>query len=1667
MEIDSNKFVKGMDSDSHPGEQQPHTYTNGLNFVHMSNDGNKYSVTNEDGTTLFNVSFPTGMVVMGFSVLNNDIIVVLVGPNGSQIGYIREDSSNLTPYGFYHPVAPVDPTKAEGDPLRYPEDNNEFGFTLDHPVDCVSRKLIDGSRVLYYTDNNVPFGRVELEEGPEVGQVRQQSRLVFEQGIPFVDFVRLEENVAGSLRPGIYQFIPRYVTNNGGVTTFGIPTQPISVTPEEKDGGVDKYHGEYWESEEVNKNIILSLSDLDQNFTEVELIAVYYTGTGVFNAVSVAKLPIIGTSQTYIFTGDVSEGVAITREELRQVPISYTRAKAITQKDNTLFLSNLTDDLLDDSSLQQVANHISVDYVVKELPYSGRDGVGVSSSTDVFQVVYISVVGNNQIRVDFSLDVSFVEFKTGVVNELVQDGFFKPLRGNGVYGSLSHILTKNGEPATGFVDLTNAVVGDTVTIDGTIYTAVTSITLGNEAIEFTLDGNLAASSSNLATAINTGNLTYNANVKDDKTLVIGTSGIAMSATGGIVADATLSGETSDVTSVEVLNMELLSSKSLLYTFDSITQLSPADVLNSIDIQSISGDSVSPNGSPLITPPPEGSGVGGNSSAGAFTDFLDEKVGYDNRSYRRGEVYSFGLVFLFKDGSTSFTYHIPGNDKVITTLGKVFPDIGGATYREGNTTGPLGTYLSTLDYPLNQNYPGNDPGDENISTSRSIRHHVFPSLEQEPHFRRNGAGEAAFIRSLGVKFTLDPAFPIPEDILKDVQSIMFVRERRNSKLNKSIVAQGLINRLVETADHCANDGSMEGYLFNGVRSDYCLQEMPFFNNLESLQVGVNSANRSESSGHSRRGICYPGASGAEASWGGGSNTFENGRKLNTSIRGNRAFFHCPESILTSGVEALDIKGASLKPQLLLKGQATPTAIVKNKYKGESGDDWLDSWAYQDIHGSYNDYDSGYTYTDGGRVVDDVADRPSGQRRNGALDPDADVPNEVTTRWTQGGWEVKVSNPASTLPNNPGETEHEFISSGGNPMTIAHDPVVFDKPAVCLSNCNNEAERGDVWVNGGVTQLAVPFDIQNHLYNVEFDNISQYGQLTTASFIPIGRFKGSGPYTCYGGDTFITKFSFNTGGIVWYYGYQRYKDSSINRPFRTNSRRDYFHIEIGPESGDNSGNKADGYDFRACHYYFVESDVNTYYRHRPVEEERQNYFPNEPDAKANLASFFAYLGNIRAYNGLYSYEDTVLEYFVKGSTQTLVSEFETRTIYSEKALTDSVVDSYRSFLVSNYYDLPANTGPIWDSFIHANDLYLHTPKSLWRTFAEPAATLSGGNISDVVLGTGALFSRPSVEMLTAEGGYGGTISQFGGSLTQMGYIFPDVLQGKVFAVTVSKDGPFLKDLSMEGMYTFLHKNMDDGLTRINGAVELGNVTTKNSHIIDNPFNGIGYIGGYDFKLKRAWVSKAGSFTLSYDVLMQSWGFFHSYDPRGIIPFDNRVMFISYDMTRGSEIWEMNVGAKCSFFGTTYPSELTFITPVPAASVFNNQVHDVDIHNGVKKVRDGFWNTFQAYTDRQNTGVLTFQNGNVFDPTKAPGSMLYKYRNDEYRVAIPRDSVKDNDGDIFDVDNLYQPEGGTVPIDADYAFRERMKGDYMIFKLSYTNTGDEFVLRGISTIFENNAR
>ena len=1650
-----NLLINGLDTDTHPIKQKEHSVREILNFVPLSDDGNIYSITNEDGTRLFEkVSFPVSFKPIGFDVLDNDIIVVLANPqNYSQVGYIRQDNSDLDPtYGFYHPVAPYDK-----DTDSYPEDNSEFGFQLTHPVDCVSRKIINGHRVLYFTDNLNPYGRVDLDDPPLVGTVKDQVKLTFNQSIPTMSIREIRENVSGSFKPGIYQVITRYVTNNGGVTNFGIPSEVIPMVPTTRSEGIDNYHGAFNEDGTINKNILVTFNDVDTQYQELEVVLIYYEGTqSVFKSSIIGQIPINSDTIDYTITGiDAENLIDITREELNRLNITYTRAKCIEQKDNTLFLSNLSSDRQNFyDEIQLAANQARISYRIKEVQYSGRGSN--SQSSDLFFTILTPYVNSlSTIGLPFNKELD----QTAGVNDVLAN----------------YVLKKPGLPSIGDIKIDNnnpLTDGDTITIGAGPSQASVVFTLETTASanpnRFLKGGTAEETAVNLRDAINDStDVTEYLAVLDAadltkvflvwNTVVAGSDGTTIVSSTGSITTNNFAGY--DPNPVEINPIAIsVGETTIILQFN--TAVSTSDEIQILDVKSTESETYTTGDDSFIAIAPEEPNSGNTSSDLGYTDYLNEQLTFDSKTYRRDEVYSFGICLIYDDGTTSPVFHIPGFAGYVNETdyqgGKLkFAPTGvdaWGSYNTGASSGLLGTYVSEDTYPNDQNYPGNETGDDNSTAlpspiERNIRHHYMPRLENEPHFRVQG--NTTFIRLINLEFDIS----LPLQALTDVQKVMFVRERRSNATNRSILAQGIVNKEGIMADDFDNDGYIAddgqtltgGSLFPSVKQGYFASEMPFANNMNLFTY--SGIDYEKTSGNSARGLAFPEYA---SPFPGGS--YGDGTKLATDFLKNRCFFYSPETVLFTGFrfESDQVEQGELDPVMRMKGVAQILNERQDEWQYDVGQDWLAKYQTADLFADYVNYEA---ETNPNPLIIQIARYlDAGQYRAGILDS-SEPGIRTSTRWNTSTLEMKLD---GDLPNANTDPNDILIS-------IDYQAGVGDVNFGCILNCSGTKKRGSIIISAGGDELA------RYLYNVKIKNLRQYGQISFGSFVPISLQK---PFTdngsvvttftnVYGGDTFITKFSFNNTCLVPVWPYRRDGNKSINRPDRSNSQRlnSYAHIDGVELGGTTSGGpgKAHGKDYRTCNYFFVESNINTYYRHTPEDEELQDYFPNENNVSSLLENFIGYLDNIRAYNAQYSYENNVREFFVRGSTETQIGKFENRTIYSETAANDDTLDAYRSFLVNNYYDLPADTGPIWDSFVSYNSLFLHTTKSLWITFAEPSATISGGNISDAVLGTGGLFQRPSKEVITTEGGYAGTISQWGGSNTKMGYIFPDVLQGKVFGLFYGDGGPYLKDLSEVGSQTFFKKNLQKDLIEINGEIDEGLLDTP--HLIDNPYQQIGLSSCYDQNLKRFILIKHGTTPISrnFSMINQQWSN-HSYYPSVMIAYNNQLFFI--DET--AQFWEMNKGRKGEYFGNFFPSKIEFICNFQAVpKVFKNIYISSEStgEDGLKKREDCF-HSLQVFTDRQNTFEVALKPANTFNVQQLPGETLIKFRNDEYRIAIPRDSVIDNSGDVFDFVNNR---------DFTQKFRERIKGDYAHVVLTYNNTENnyEFVVNSVNVRFDLNAR
>jgi len=292
-------------------------------------------------------------------------------------------------------------------------------------------------------------------------------------------------------------------------------------------------------------------------------------------------------------------------------------------------------------------------------------------------------------------------------------------------------------------------------------------------------------------------------------------------------------------------------------------------------------------------------------------------------------------------------------------------------------------------------------------------------------------------------------------------------------------------------------------------------------------------------------------------------------------------------------------------------------------------------------------------------------------------------------------------------------------------------------------------------GGLNGTLDFFEINNPITN-------QYGNIQTSNYAPILTsfdIEATAFSQVYGGDTFITMYSIINKNLFsryfpfrgkkfsnnFKYFKEDFKDEDNNRAVvRTSVNKNLYSPKVLP-----------GVVYSSIGNMIVESNINTYFRF-PGEDGNPYHPYNDIDAVLNALPNQE--GN-RNYNVQYSIENLInKQYVTRPIFDEAILGYANRTIFSERSNEDSKVDEFQLLKQENLYDLPEETGEIIDTFVWNNELYSHTPKALWRNYVN---TLSkeATSIGEVVLGTGGLFTNPSQKVITSDGGYGGTLSQFG--------------------------------------------------------------------------------------------------------------------------------------------------------------------------------------------------------------------------------------------------------------------------------------------------------------------
>jgi len=389
---------------------------------------------------------------------------------------------------------------------------------------------------------------------------------------------------------------------------------------------------------------------------------------------------------------------------------------------------------------------------------------------------------------------------------------------------------------------------------------------------------------------------------------------------------------------------------------------------------------------------------------------------------------------------------------------------------------------------------------------------------------------------------------------------------------------------------------------------------------------------------------------------------------------------------------------------------------------------------------------------------------------------------------------------------------------------------------------------------------------------------------------------------------------------------------------------------------------------------------------------------------------------------------------------ISSFPFRVARSPKQGSESNIINWRKFFINDYYEMrDKDKGEVWKIQSFNRTLIIYQKYAMF--VARPKDLLKTDSIT-AALGEGDIFDRTPDELAPDGKGYAGNQSQWAVFMCKHGVIHIDAQQGKVFIFNGA-----LEEISNKNMYRFFE--------------DLKDVVEKE----DNPFNGSGWVAGYDESYNRLIITKhdgADTVTISYSFDYKVWVCNHDYAPNVILYTRNFLLSFVNDSVRNKvSMYKHNISDKYAIYyedsvqDEVFPIYESFIEPVFAqpseiAKVWKSINWQTIMESEIDQefLYDETFTHILIYNNNQCTGIITLErekNLNILSDNS---------RNSEYtwRFKDFRDIVRDRDKRIIDKKGIINVSN--LNNSAVWFHKSKFISKFIAIRLIYDNVGQRML-------------
>jgi len=212
-----------------------------------------------------------------------------------------------------------------------------------------------GDCIIAFTDNfNVPRSlNIGQLSNPIIQEKTiEETRLFLNTFQPIFNIEVI--NSGGSLFAGSYQFAIRYIDSNNNRSNVSLLSNAVWFGDDSNLSNDLNYYDGSPVNKLTSKSIRVTVNNINQDYKEIEYIVLSKLNNQFIGSIF-AKVEITQSQQSVIYSG-LESSTSISFNEITIGNISYTKAKAITQLNNRLYIGNL--ETTAEIEYQEYANNI-------------------------------------------------------------------------------------------------------------------------------------------------------------------------------------------------------------------------------------------------------------------------------------------------------------------------------------------------------------------------------------------------------------------------------------------------------------------------------------------------------------------------------------------------------------------------------------------------------------------------------------------------------------------------------------------------------------------------------------------------------------------------------------------------------------------------------------------------------------------------------------------------------------------------------------------------------------------------------------------------------------------------------------------------------------------------------------------------------------------------------------------------------------------------------------------------------------------------------------------------------------------------------------------------------------------------------------------------------------